>query len=364
MLRKDERSPLYVQLKEAIVRDIIEGRRTPGSRLPPTVELADEYGVCHKTVQAAMTALTREGLVVRRPRHGTVVADVRVEDLRELRGRPRVALLMPYLGEEFRSSLFVKDMIDGVTLAAAECGYRLDFSVYSNSESLVIDSSLSGLLLVRPERDEALKFKKLGLPAILLDISHPRLGVGYVQTDNVDGIMQAVKHLVGLGHTRILYVHNYRGPDFSFSAAQRMRGFRAAARRWGLRVDGYAVLVDDLGARLKRRDFTAILTDGYNATVRALDALRERSIRFPDDVSFVGFDDVELAEHLPVPPTVVRQRLDAIGVIGLKSLLDKDTDWRKVGILVKPELTVRASTRAVDSPRGGGRSSDGGRNGP
>ncbi|NLZ28726.1 MAG: substrate-binding domain-containing protein [Firmicutes bacterium] len=358
MLRNDERRPLYVQLKDAIIRDIIEGRRPPGSRMPPTVQLAGEYGVCHKTVQAAMSALTREGLVTRRPRHGTFVAHVCVEELRELSRKPRVALLMPYLGEEFTSSLFVKDMIDGVVRTAEECGCRLDFSVYSNFDSLVIDRSLTGCLLIRPEREEARKFKNLGLPALLLDISHPRLGVGFVQTDNIDGVMQAIKYLVGLRHTKILYAHNCYAAGHSFSASQRMRGFQKAAKRYRLPVEGYAVLVDDLIDRLETIDFTAVITDGYNATIRTLDALRRKSIRIPDDVSFVGFDDVEMAEHMPVPLTVVRQRLDVIGMMGLQNLLNSEMDLRRVAVLVKPELIVRASTSMANLSHSGSRSSN------
>lgn len=54
-------TPLYVQLKESIVRDVADGRLAPGSRLPSTLQLASKYGVCHKTVQIAMRALVREG---------------------------------------------------------------------------------------------------------------------------------------------------------------------------------------------------------------------------------------------------------------------------------------------------------------
>lgn len=266
-----------------------------------------------------------------------------------LSGPGRVALLMPYIGEEFRSSLFVKELVDGVMLAAAECGCRLDFSAYSNSDSLAIDPSLSGFLLVRPEHDEALKFKRLGLPTILLDTWYPRLGLGCVQTDNACGIRLAVKHLVGLRHRRILYVHNHRPSEPSFSAQERFHGFMAAAKRYGLCTENTVVLVDDLAERLCRADYTAILTDGHDATVRTLRALRERAIRFPDDVSFVGFDDVELAEYMPAPLTVIRQKLDEIGVIGLNHLLDASVDWRRVRTFIKPELVIRQSTRVAGS---------------
>lgn len=334
-------------MKEAIARDIVEGRSRPGTRLPPTVQIAREYGVCHKTVQLAMKALAGEGLLIRRPRLGTVVANVCLEDLARRAGARRVALLMPYLLEDFKSSQFVRELIMGVVSEAEQCGCGVDFSVYSNSHSLAIQPSLLGLLLLRPERDEALRVKRLGMPTIVLDRSHPRLGLGSVQTDNVDGIAQAARHLVSLGHKRILYVHNHRPSNPTFSAGERFRGFGLAVKRHSLPSDGYTVVVDELGVRLERRDFTAILTDGYDATVQSLRALRERSIRFPEDVSFVGFDDVDLAEHMPAPLTVIRQNLDTVGATGLRHLLDEDIDWRKARTLVKPELVVRASTKAL-----------------
>ena len=336
-----------MQIKSAIARDILDGTLASGTRLPSTLVLTQEYGVCHKTIQTAMKALAREGLVVRRPRLGTFVSNVRADDPAMSKCPRKVALLVPYLADGFGASPFVRDLIDGVMLEAGKCGCQLDINVYSSFDSLAIAPTLSGFLLVRPDREDALMVKKLGLPCVLLDISHPRLGVGFVRTDNADGIAQAVRHLTDLGHRRLLYVHNHLDRPSSFSAVERHRAFKIVARRRGLMLEDNAVLVDEAVQRLRRRDYTAVLTDGHDATVRTIDMLRELSIRFPDDVSFVGFDDVEMAEHMPVPPTVIRQKLEQIGVIGLRNLMGAQSDWRAVRELVKPDLVVRESTRAL-----------------
>lgn len=347
LLRLDDRTPLYVQIKEEIARDILDGTLASGSRLPSTLTLAMNYGVCHKTVQIAMKALAREGMIVRRPRLGTFVSSLRTDDAALPRSSRQVSLLVPYLADGFGTSPFVRDLIDGVMLEAENCGCQLDLNVYSSFESVAIAPTLSGFLMVRPNRDEALMVKKLGLPCLLLDIFHPRLGIGFVRSDNSDGIALAVKHLTGLGHRRLLYVHNHLDKPSSFSAADRHRAFLATVAELGLAEKDYTVLVDEAMGRLRRHDYTAVLTDGHDATVQTMEMLRALSMRFPEDVSFVGYDDVEMAEHMPVPPTVIRQKLEQIGVIGLRHLLDAQSDWRRIKEFVKPELVIRESTRAV-----------------
>jgi nucleoside-diphosphate-sugar epimerase len=61
-----------------------------------------------------------------------------------------------------------------------------------------------------------------------------------------------------------------------------------------------------LAKRLAGLKFTAVLTDGYETTVATLNTLRDHGISMPHGVSFVGYDDIELADHLATPITVVR----------------------------------------------------------
>ncbi len=67
--------PLYEQIKTLIIKQIVDGRWSPGHRLPSEFQLGDEFGVSQGTVRKALDAMTREGLLVRRQGKGTYIAE-------------------------------------------------------------------------------------------------------------------------------------------------------------------------------------------------------------------------------------------------------------------------------------------------
>lgn len=346
MLKLNSRNPLYAQLKELVKTDISSGRLRPGTRLPSTLEMARDYRVCHKTVQLAMQALTREGYLVRRPRHGTVVADLPPEMLRR-NGVGRLVLVADYMDEGFISGAFVRDLVEGVQSAAADSGWVLETSVYANFQPATEEGPFDGCLLLRPSRDAALRIKKQGIPTLLLDVAHARSGLSFVQTDNADGIRQALEHLVSLGHGSILYAHSDLLTEVNNSGRERHKAFLQLAADLRLPTVGYAVLAEQLTRRVGGPPFTAILTDGYSSTCHTLHQLRKLGIAWPRDVSVVAFDDIELAEHMPAPLTVVRQNLFEVGRIGCQSLVSGNGRNGSLRAYVPPELVVRASTRSI-----------------
>ncbi len=345
-LRLNSRHPLYAQLKELVKEEIFSGRLQPGMRLPSTLEMARSYRVCHKTVQLAMQALTREGYIVRRPRYGTVVADLPAH-LFQKRTTGRLVLVLDYLDDGFLSGLFVRDLVEGVRSAVEDAGWSLDTSVFSNFRPATDEGPFDGCLLLRPSREDALRIKKQGIPVILLDVHHPRSGLSFVQTDNADGIRQALDHLVSLGHRRILYVHSDLEAPINHSGRERHRAFIETAKALRLPVEGYTVLAEELTARRHGPPFTAILTDGYSSTRHTLNQLRNMSLEWPKDISLVAFDDIELAEHMLAPLTVVRQNLFEVGRIGCHSLISGTGLNGTLRAFVPPELLVRASTRSI-----------------
>ena len=345
-LKLNSRDPLYAQLKELVKEDISSGRLQPGTRLPSTLDMARSYRVCHKTVQLAMQALTREGYLVRRPRYGTVVADL-PPHLFQKRKTGRLVLVVDYLDDGFLSGPFVRELVEGVRSAVDEAGWSLDTSVYSNFRPATDEGPFDGCLLLRPSREMALRIKKQGIPTILLDVQHPRSGLSFVQTDNADGIRQGLEHLVSLGHRKILYVHSDLMAPINHSGRERHRAFLEIASNLRLPVKEYAVPAEDLRSRTHGPPYTAILTDGYSSTRRTLDQLREMGVEWPRDISIVAFDDIEMAEHMLAPLTVIRQNLFEVGRIGCQSLISGTGLNGTLRAFVPPELIVRASTRSI-----------------
>ena len=348
MIKKNLSQPLYVQIAHSIKQDIIAGKLPSGSILPPTMKMAEDYGVCHKTVQTAMKALMHEGLLIRRPRHGTTVSNL----TGSIHGIPKhekqVSLLIQFNNEDFLGTFYPKQLINGVMAAAREHNCKVEVNVYSNLDTVSIAPYLHGFLLVLPSREQALKIKRLGLPTVLLDMYFERLRLGYVRTDNVYGICSMVRHLLKLGHKNMLYV---RHDSESFHVQERYKAFTHLMKKYENKCQGDIINIKDIESGFDFTPFTAVMTDSNDTMVRTLNVLDERSIQCPDNISVISFDDIDPALRFPHSLTVTRQNLEEIGLIGLNLLLEEGERWRNAKILVKPSMIVRKSTRAVqDQP--------------
>jgi LacI family transcriptional regulator len=92
--------------------------------------------------------------------------------------------------------------------------------------------------------------------------------------------------------------------------------------------------------------FSALICANDESAIGATKALREAGRRVPEDISIVGFDDIDMAEHLTPPLTTVRIHKRAIGATAVKTLIARalDPEARPIMILLPTELIVRGST--------------------
>lgn len=152
-------------------------------------------------------------------------------------------------------------------------------------------------------------------------------GVMYVDSDNRDGARTAVRHLVGLGRTRVAHI---TGPLDQTSAADRLDGFR------DVRVDTDPRLIAEsdftpaggeraMRALLDRRpDLDAVFAANDLTAAGALRVLRERGLRVPEDVAVIGFDDMlPVADQTDPPLTTVRQDIEEMGRLMARLLLSR-----------------------------------------
>lgn len=168
----------------------------------------------------------------------------------------------------------------------------------------------------------------------------------------------ALNHLANLGHQKMAFI---KGQVFSSDTEVRWNAVCEVAEKLGIEVKeqlagqlegessspllGYQA-TQKLIARGER--FTAMFTFNDLSAVGAIHALREAGFRVPEDVSVVGFDDIQSATFQNPPLTTVRQPLREMGLIAAKTLLRRITAPAKAPypkeIVVEPELIVRAST--------------------
>lgn len=175
-----------------------------------------------------------------------------------------------------------------------------------------------------------------------------------VKLDNRKAIRIAVEHLAGLGHRRIGAVCV---PVSVTTGAERLAGFREAARKLSLPVDETLIAYADFSvesARQRTRELltisrrpTALVPMSGPTTIGALKAIRELDLRIPDDVSLISFDESPFDELFTPPLTTVAQPAYEFAARGTELLLSllRGEKVRQRLIVLDPIFIERDSCR-------------------
>jgi DNA-binding LacI/PurR family transcriptional regulator len=261
---------------------------------------------------------------------------------------------------------WAEELIRGAVDAAREAGHSIVVTPVSTGAEFsdwverAARRGTDGLLsvLYLPTAAERNRLAGAHIPLILVDPPTEPGGdirgsdIRSVGTTNWQGGLTATRHLAELGHRRIGAIG---GPERFWSANARLDGYRTALMRSGLPVDedlvvrGEFAVPDgrDLARQLldRPRPPTAIVAGNDNQAFGVFQALGERGLRVPDDVSLVGFDDAVAAWATP-PLTTIRQPLAAMTAAAVR-MLRMDAD----GVAAQPQhvelatsLVVREST--------------------
>jgi LacI family transcriptional regulator len=204
----------------------------------------------------------------------------------------------------------------------------------------------------------------LSIPVVTVSGHNEGNRVTNIVLDHRRAAQLALEHLFKLGHRRVAFI---KGQAFSSDTEARWEAIVQAAARLGLTIHAKLttqlqgdVPTPDLGYQItrrllaKREPFSAIFAFNDISAMGAIRALREMGVRVPEDVSVVGFDDIQSAAYQNPGLTTVRQPLRKMGKIAAETVLRRiardgtGTDYPKE-IIVEPELVVRESTCKVGS---------------
>jgi LacI family transcriptional regulator len=176
----------------------------------------------------------------------------------------------------------------------------------------------------------------------------------FVGVDDVAGSGLATQHLLSLGHTRIAHLS---GTLNASSAIDRRQGYRIELERAGIQASPALEIETDwlesggkraMSMLLELRDPpTGVVCVSDRVAVGALEAIADRGLRVPEDVSVVGFNDIPAASYVHPKLTTIRVPFPQIGKIAAE-LLIRQIEGRAQAtaehILLAPELVVRASS--------------------
>jgi DNA-binding LacI/PurR family transcriptional regulator len=223
---------------------------------------------------------------------------------------------------------------------------------------LALAQRTDGLLIVSlPPRSEDLrKLSVAAIPVVVVDAHAPVVeGLPHVVGDDVAGGESATNHLLELGHRRIAFIGDRFDNPFGFTSSRhRYLGYEQALAAAGVEHREELVTLGahsryearELAAELFRRPQrpTAIVAASDTQALGVISAAHEAGLRIPDDLSVVGYDDIEIADYVGL--TTVRQRLFDSGRLGAEMLLAevRERSATPPTLVLDPELVVRSTT--------------------
>ena len=217
--------------------------------------------------------------------------------------------------------------------------------------TLLLERSVEGLIAVDTVFDH-----DLPIPVVTVSGHREIKGITNITLDHQKAADLALQHLIELGHSRIAFI---KGQVFSSDTEIRWKAICDAARKKGLNLNPRLIgqLEEDspspeVGRAVMRKllaanePFTALFAFNDISAIGAISALLQAGRRVPEDVSVVGFDDIQSAAFQNPPLTTVRQPLRKMGKTAAEVLLRRiaSSDSVSSPITIQPELVVRGTT--------------------
>lgn len=257
---------------------------------------------------------------------------------------------------------FFVPLLNGVEAVVRKKGYNLIVATYhansrETSQPPIGPHNTDGLLVFSDGLvDEDLaSLNESGFPMVLVHRTPPpSVSIPSVTVENIEVTRQLIEHLIQAhGRKRILFL---RGPVDQEDSMRRETGYRAALQANGIMIDENLIIAGEFERDIayqamnqvlgngRHIAFDAIFTGDDDAAIGVLKSLHEHSLRVPEDVSVIGFDDLGFASFLNPPLTTVRAPTERVGQIATQRLFDILDNQPSDDVLVLPtEIIYRRS---------------------
>jgi len=234
-----------------------------------------------------------------------------------------------------QANAFYAPLLAGAQVAAAERGLHLLVHTTDRHQlaqqlpKMVRDQTVAGMLLVGTADPEILSVFLERVPQIVLvDHRDPTRRHDCIVSDGLGGAMAATKYLFELGHQRIAFL---RDDAATVSFQDRLRGFVCAHFEAGLSVDPCLVVTaapDETTAALQEllalpERPTALLAANDTQALAVMQVCRTLGLSIPDDLSLIGFDDIEFSAQTWPPLTTVRVEKEEMGRLAVARLQER-----------------------------------------
>lgn len=361
-------------VKQAIKSRILDGTFVPNQKINSESELMKQFNVSRHTVRLAIGDLVNQGWLYREQGSGTFCADRSDEKANHSMKLKNIAIISTYISDYIFPSI-----IRGAECFLSEKGYQVSlFSTNNNHEKerhileKIIEQRFDGVIIEptksafsNPNLNCFLNMEHLNIPYVMINAYYEELDPVSVVVDDEKGGFLQTEHLIKLGHKDI--VGMFKTDDMQ--GVKRMKGFLKAYRSNQLPIiptyiqafstedqdDKPIKFLEKLLSSKRENMPTGIVCYNDQLAIRILDALRERNLSIPEDISIVGFDDSFLAKISEVKFTTISHPKTDLGkkagelIVNLvenKNNRKKNTE-AQTSYMFDVDLVMRSSTAEI-----------------
>ncbi len=366
------------KVEKKLIKQIRERRQEGHLKLPDEHMLADEFGISRKTLRNALDRLKKRKIVRSIKGKGTFI--VESTSLTQINPTTMVGMIAPNFKQPMETAI-----VEGVREYLSGCD--LDLILWSSEANPAIEAKylkraeqigISGLIwwphLPATNHEFVRTMVEDGFPMIMIDRSYPGIDTPVVEPDHYNGMKDAVKHLISLGHKKIGFVTgSAEQRDVVESIKLREQAYIDAMREAGLYIDDrWMVALDPDMLRFADVQPSAMHMVAYepvhkllvlDKSIRptaivllfdelapgSLKAIKNEGLNVPEDISLVGFNDIPVARLLEVPLTTVRYPTRKVGRLAgelMEKLITGEQIERKK-YLIETQLVIRSSSQTM-----------------
>jgi LacI family transcriptional regulator len=273
-----------------------------------------------------------------------------------------IGLLLPRSVSSFFADPYFPRLTQGVAQACNQFDYTLGLFLVGNKEDeekitprVSRKGMLDGILIQSGQIGDQLidRLMNSNLPVVVIGRPFQSEDVSFIDVDNISGAHNAVSHLIRLGYQRIATITGLPG---SAETMDRVEGYQKALLERGRNIEEELIAEGDFTEaggyyamqQLLPTKPQAVFAASDLMAVGAMRAVREAGLSIPDDIAFVGFDDVAIATYSDPPLTTIRQPIVRFGVNAVEILIDLIENGIEPArrIMMDTELIIRDSCGA------------------
>ncbi|HOJ11851.1 MAG TPA: GntR family transcriptional regulator [Clostridiales bacterium] len=352
--------PKYQRVKLYIKELIREGVICNGQMLPSEYELMEMFAVSRHTVRQAFGELAKEGWVYKEQGRGTFANYNKNIDHKGI-----IGVITTYI-----SDYIFPHIISGIEEVLAKGGYVLALANTNNNKEKeaqhimnFMEQNIVGLI-IEPTRSaeentnlHLLKeVESRDIKTIFINAAYPDYDSPYIIMDDVKGGFTATQHLLQTGHRKIAGI--FKKDDLQ--GLKREEGYKKALKSFNITPD--ESIIGHYGTESKgtypyifaqklvesRERPDAIVCYNDEIAIKVVQAIRDRGLEIPDDISIIGYDDSALALASDIKLTTIRHPKKQMGEQAAHYLIEMlENNIHKPVMTYEPELIVRSSCKSL-----------------